>query len=272
MSRARNRPPRLEPRAGDVKPAPPPTPEQLLERAKVAGTAVGPGRTELRRLAERIVAGDRAALGELSPPGAPLSEVWAAIEAVFGATAATPAIDPARTLGAARHAGARVRAVAREGGTIACATASPAHLLPLHLALARVAREHGATLVDLPDVGPIRADGRAGRSLRWIDGVAVLTDGEALYPLRQGDAAREWWFMLHRPALVVADGPFAEIAADAGAELVAFAGLERAALAVVAVHTRRGTVVPLRTDRPSRAYEPVRHALETPDGPVLRRV
>jgi hypothetical protein len=229
-----------------------------LERAKVAGVAAAPGRTELQHLVERLVAGDRVALGELTPiTGLTMVDAWNAIGEIFGASPEAPRIDPARTRLGARRAAARVREVAAGGGRIAFATAAPASLLILHLALARLARVSGAEVASLADIGPLRADGRSSRCVRFIDGVAVVSDGSGLCATRDGEAAREWLFVLGRPRLVVADGPFAEVAWEGGAEVIAFAGLDRLALAVAAARGRRCTVVPMRTDRPPRAYDSV---------------
>jgi hypothetical protein len=252
---ARNRPPKLESHAGESRPAPPPTVEELIERAKVAGAGSGPGPTELRRTVERMTAGDRGALGELAPM-TPLSpaDAWSAVTEVFGATRGNAAIDPARTIAATRRAAARVAEVAAGGARVAVATAHPASLMMLHLAFARLAPRHGGTVVELPDVGPMRADGRTPRWLRWIGGVAVVSDADSVYATRDGEAAREWVFAIPRPALVIADGPFAEVAWEAGIEVVALAGLDRPGLAVASAHGNRCTLVPMRTDRPPRAY------------------
>ena len=266
MSRASKRPPKLEPRSVVSPPAPPATPEQLIERAKIAGPgASGPGPTELRRSVERLAAGDRRALGELAPmTGLTAAEAWAAITGAFGATPDRAAIDPARTSAAIRTAIARVRAVAASGSRIAFVTANPASLLTVHLAFARLARAAGAEVVDLADFGPIRADGRTSRTLRWVGGVAVVSDGKALCHTSDGEAAREWMFAIPRPALVVADGPFAEVAWENGVEVVAFAGLERLGLAVAAARAGRGTLVPMRTDRPTRSYAAIEALVEVP--------
>jgi len=264
-SRARNRPPRLEPRVGNVQPAPRPTPAQLLERAKVAGPSRAPGPRELRRLIERVVAGDRLAVGELGPiANATLPGAWIAVHETFGATVDDSRIDPDRTLAATTGAAARIRAVGAAGGRIAIATAAPASLLPLLFAIARLARGAGAHVIDCADVGPMRADGRSGRFLRWVDGVCAVTDGEALCPTHDGAAAREWLFVVPRPALVIADGVFAEAAVSAGLEVVALAGLDRSALAL-SIHAALGLLVPMRTDRPPGAYTPVIAALDPPD-------
>src|SRR3954452_6082259 len=158
MSRARNRPPKLEPRASASRPVAPPTLEALIERAKVAGPgASGPGPTELRRTVERLAFGDRRAPGELAAmPGLTTEESWAAVTRVFGATAAAPVIESGRTISAVVAAAARVREVAARGGArVGIATANPASLLTLHLAFAGLARAHGGDVVDLADFGPI---------------------------------------------------------------------------------------------------------------------
>ena len=259
MSRAHNRPPKLESRTGVSLPAPPPTTEALLERSKVAGAGgSGPGPTELRRNVERLAIGDRRALGELARmPGLTAADAWTAVTEAFGATADAALIDAAHTVAAIRTAVSRVAEIAAGGGRIAIATAAPASLLTLHLAFVRSALTHGGDVVDLADFGPIRADGRTPRWLRWIGGVAVVSDGRALCDTRDGEAAREWVFAIPRPALVVADGPFAEVAWESGIEVVALAGLDRPALAVAAARGGRCTLVPMRTDRPARSYRPV---------------
>jgi hypothetical protein len=255
VSRARNRPPKLESRTGESRPAPAPTLDELIARSKIAGPGSGPGPTELRRTVERLAAGDRGVLGELAPvPGLTPVTAWLAVTDVFGAAPDAVAIDAVRTIDATRRAAARVRAVAASGARIAVATARPASLLMLHLAFARLARRHGGDLAELADFGPIRADGRTPRWLRWVGGVAVVSDGDALCATRDGEAAREWAFAIPRPALVIADGPFAEVAWENGIEVVALAGLDRPALAVAAAKGNRCTLVPLRTDRSANAY------------------
>ncbi len=74
-------------------------------------------------------------------------------------------------------------------------------------------------------------------------------------------------FLAGRPSLVVADGPFAVAAVDAGVEVVAFAGLDRVELAVPAVRTRAQhgngcLVVPVHGGRAPRAYAPLVALLE----------
>jgi hypothetical protein len=125
-------------------------------------------------------------------------------------------------------------------------------------------------VVDLADFGPIRADGRTPRWLRWIGGVAVVSDGSALCDTRDGEAAREWMFAVPRPSLVIADGPFAEVAWESGAEVVALAGLDHPGLAIAGARRGRCTVVPLHTDRAPRAYAPIEGLIVAgTDDPVI---
>jgi hypothetical protein len=263
MARARSRPPKLEARVGVARPAEPPTTEQLLDRAKVTGRSGMPGRSELRVLVERVAGGDRVALGEVLPiEGVTVVDVWSALAAVYGATFKDPLIDATRAVAAARAAGARIAAVAAAGGRIAFATSSPASLLPLHLALARKVSALGGIVLEQPDAGPIRVDGRSSRWLRWFDGVTVVTDGSALCAVHDGEAARELQFVLARPSLFVGDGAFAEAAWEAGIEVVALAGLDRCGLAVPAHRGLRATLVPVRTDRSPAAYRPLLAAFE----------
>jgi len=253
MSKARNRPPRLEPRVVPPPvPAPAPTLGELLERSHVAGRAVATGPSELRRLVER------AAGGRAAPD--PLDRAWKVVREVFGATPEAPLIDPELTIRAARRAVSRIAEVAGTGANIAFATSRPASLITVYLALARMARISGGTVDDDDDSSPLRVDGRADRELRWVDGVAMVTDGESLCSTRGPEAAREWVFLAPRPALVVADGPYADAALAAGIEVIAFAGIDHCSLAV----ERSGccTVVPMWTDRPPAAYRPLlEHAL-----------
>jgi len=252
MSRSRNRPPHLESRVGPQPVTPPPTLAERLERSHVAGRAVSPGPSELRRLVERA-AGDH---------GQPvlLDDAWAEVLDVFGATTAEPHIDPERTITAARRAVARIIEVAGTGAHISLATSRPASLITFYLALARLARISGGDVADDADSPPLRADGRAARGIRWVDGVAVVTDGQSLCGTRGPEAPQEWLFLVPRPALVIADGPFADVALDAGIEVIAPAGLDHCALAVARRKDRSCLVIPMWTDRAPGAYRPLLEA------------
>lgn len=249
MSKARNRPPHLEPHVGLQHVEPPPTLEQVLTRSHVAGRSPVLSPSELRRGVERAAA-DRS-------HNVPLDDAWSAVRGVFGATVQDPEIDARLTIDAASRAMARVGEVASSTARVALATSRPASLLTLHLAIARFARISGAEVIDGDDASPMRVDGRADRRLRWVDGVAVVTDGQSLCAVRGLEAAQEWLFMIPRPALVIADGPYADVAVDAGIEVIGFAGLDHCSLAVGASPNRRCLVVPMWTDRTPGDYRPL---------------
>ena len=219
-------------------------------RSHVAGRAeASPGPSEIRRAVERAAAN--------RDPAVLLDDAWLQVEAIYGATHADPTIDVDKTIAAARRAVRRIVDVAGTGAHIALATSRPASLITMYLALARLARISGGDVIDGDDSGPLRIDGRSAREIRWVDGVAMVTDRESLCTTRGMDAPLEWLFLVPRPALVVADGPYADAAIDAGIEVVAPAGLEHASLAV---GRRRGSecmCVPMWTDRPPGAYRPL---------------
>ena len=226
--------------------------QEILERSHVAGRAVAPGPSELRRLVER-------AAGEGTQP-VPIAEAWASVEKVFGSTSEAPRIDVDLTIEGAARAVARIVEVAGTGAPIALATSRPASLLPMYLALARLARISSGDVADLEDSGPLRVDGRTARVVRWVDGVAVVSDGHDLCGTRGTEAPLEWLFLIPRPALVVADGPYADAALAAGIEVVAPAGLDHCSLAIGPSRDRHCLVIPMWTDRSPADYRPLLEA------------
>jgi len=129
----------------------------------------------------------------------------------------------------------------------------------VYRALAAAASASGARVLTATQSGPVD---RAGRRLWWIDGVAVLSDGESLVAQDSKDAADELLFVLPEPDLVVADRVFAGTAVSHGHEVVAFADLDAVALAVAAWRGMSIRVVPLDDRRPPATYGPVLELLE----------
>jgi hypothetical protein len=237
--------------------------QEELVRARVSGPGSTPGPSEIRRLVERAAERDPAVL---------LDDAWAEVEAVFGATLASPHIDPDLAIAAARRAVRKIVEVASTGARISLATSRPASLITFYLALARLARISGGDVADDEDSSPLRVDGRASRAIRWVDGVAMVTDGDALCGTRGLEAPQEWLFLVPRPALAVADGPYADAALDAGVDVIALGGLEHCSLAVDRRRGRPCTVVPLWPDREPAAYRPLIEvalaaAVEPPEQP-----
>ncbi len=210
----------------------------------------------------RVVAGHpKALLGLERFERLTLDEVAGAVRVSWGwaprSDAGEPVarIDPDRTIEGMRAARRRIAAVARRGGRIAFATTRPASLLPLYQRLARAAHAEGAEVLSATEAGPFRADGRSGRRLWWLDGVAVVTDGADLLGGHGLGAADELLFYLPRPDLVVADRGFAGGSLRDGLETVALADLNAAALGVAAGRGFLVTLVPLDDERPPAAYE-----------------
>jgi hypothetical protein len=259
---ASRRPPRLPDVAaripGPPDPPRPPSVRRQLTRSRAAGPHARLGASGLADIERRVALDDPRVLcgldafGDLDPV-----EVHAVARRVWGVGDDGPsvAIDPDRTLGAFGVALARIESVARRGGRIACATGRPASLLPLVRALHDLAVAFGADVPRRFQTEVFHAEGRAARRLVWIEGVAMLTDGDALLATDGRDAGEELLFHVGRPDLVIGDGGFVGCATRAGIEVVALADLDHVALAVAAARGAPVTIVPLDVRRPAPAYD-----------------
>lgn len=247
--------------AGEPTSAPKTSLGDQLKRGHVAGRSARFGRDEMVALMRRLAAGAPPLRLGLDPFGTvTLAQIETAVAAVYGWEGDGPRarIAAPRTVEAFDTAVTRILEVADAGGGIAFATTRPASLLPLHCALADAAAHAGATVLQVRESGPI---GAGARRLRWLDGVAVVTDGVQLLGDDDVHAAEELLFALPRPDLVVADRCFAGVALNTGVEVVAFADLDALALAVAAHRGRAVRVVPLDERRPPASYEPLRQRL-----------
>ncbi len=110
------------------------------------------------------------------------------------------------------------------------------------------------------DVGVFALD-TGNRSLWWVDGVAVATDGVNLLADLDGACADDWLFAVGRPDLVIADRGFAAAAVGAGLETIAFADVDAVILGVAARRDRPVRVIPVDEQRPPGAYKPLIEAL-----------
>jgi hypothetical protein len=258
-------PPKLPDRARERVEQPPkgPTLPERLKHEQVAGRSTRYGRDETLGAMRRVARGaPKARLGLPPFDGLATTHVEAAVAEVFGweGDGARARIAPARTVEGFTAACVRILEVAGSGGRIAFATARPASLLPLYRQLVARADAAGADVlsaVETPVIGP------SGRRVRWIDEVAVVTDGAALLAEDSVEAAHEWLFTLPRPDLVVCDHTYAGVAVGAGIEGVAFADLDALALAVASWQGRALRIVPLDDRRPPGAYGGLLDLLET---------
>ncbi len=235
----------------------PPTRIQRLKDARVAGRSAHFAREDVVDVMRALVRGDlRTRLGLPPFPDLTLDHVAAAAALIFGWDGDGPRarIDPARTVDGFNAACTRLLEVARDGGRLAFATARPASLLGLHRALAAAASAAGGDVLGAAQSAPIDA---RGHRIWWVDGVAMVTDGESLLADTSTAAAEELLFVLPRPDLVVADHCFAGTAAGIGLEVVAFADLDAIALAVASWRGMAVRVVPLDERGAPQAYAPL---------------
>src|SRR5262249_29850413 len=157
----------------------------------------------------RVAHGAPAVLFGLPPfPGLTLEHVEAAVDAIYGWEGDGPRarIGPNHTIAGFTSAVLRVLEIARANGRVAFATARPASLLPLYRRLAARAAAEGADVLEAEETASF---GPSGRRVRWVDHVAVLTDGAALLAEGSVEATEEWLFTLPRPDLVIADHVYA---------------------------------------------------------------
>lgn len=240
-----------------------PTIAHRLKEAQVAGRSARFGRDEVAAVARRVVRGDpRALLGCPRFEGLDPDQVHDAVERAYGwdGTGARGAISASRTVDAFESAVARTLEIAHGGGRIAFATSAPASLFVLHRALADAAAHSGGRVFDAVESSPVGAPSQQGSvRLRWIDRVAMASDGRALLDGRESSdrAADELLFAAGPLDLVVADRVFAGHALACGIEVVAFAGLDALALAVAEWRGMAVRVVPLDESRPPPSYAPL---------------
>lgn len=216
--------------------------------------------SQIRSRIRAVVAGEAGALCGLEPLyGATTDDVVAATATVWGWShrQVIASTNPEATLRAFTTMVDRVVEVAEAGGAVAVATGRPASLLPLYSALVRAARARGATVLEQHDTTPSVREGRAGRFLRWVDGVAVLTDGEALLSTTGVAAGDDWVFQVGRADLWLCDQGFAGAALRSGGRIAAFVDFDTIALAVAAtrVGAEQAVMVPLDDQRPPLAYQ-----------------
>ena len=224
MSRARSRPPRLEPRVGP----------QHVAAADARGSSRALARCRPRRGVESFGAPARcrARRGRPAPSGAARRRVGVRrkrLRSDGSRSAHRSGVDHQRRVpgGGARQRGCereRARRVRHEPSGVAAdrsisrsrgSPGSPAPRCPTTTTRARCASTVGPTAASAGSTGS-RSSPTASRcaSVRGLE------------------AAQEWLFMIPRPALVVADGPYADVAVEAGIEVIAFAGLDHCSLAV----------------------------------------
>ena len=239
-----------------------PSRRDRLKDSHLAGRSARFSRDDVVRMTRALVRGERDVRLGL-PPFSGLTEehVAAATALAFGwdGNGTRARISPSCTIEGFRSACARMLECARDGGRIAFATTRPASLFGVYRALAVAASTSGARVLSATQSGPVD---RSGRRLWWVDGVAVLSDGESLVAHDSKDAADELLFVLPEPDLVVADRVFAGTAVSQGHEVIAFADLDAIALAVAAWRGMSIRLIPVDDQRPPAMYGPFLELLD----------
>lgn len=174
-------------------------------------------------------------------------------------------IDPERTIDALEAMGDRIAAaLKRDNAKILIATGHPTGLLTTHLALARLARERGATLLTPGETRSFASGGLGRRRrIRYLDDVAMLDDGGALVHTHDPAPMQAMLAELadERPDLVIADHGWAGAAGEAGIETVGFADSNDPGLFVGEAEGKIAVTVPLDDNVLPRHYGPLNRYL-----------
>lgn len=175
-------------------------------------------------------------------------------------------IDPDLTIDATDAMADRIaQALSNDNPRLLFATGHPTGLLVIHLALARLAAQRGATLLTPAEGWVYRGTGFGRtRVIRYLEDVAMLDDKGGFVhthdpaPMEAMLAALD-----ERPDLVVADHGWAGAAGEAGIPTVGFADCNDPALFVGEAEGKIDVVVPLDDNVLPRYYAPLTDRLVT---------
>ncbi|MBB6346626.1 phosphatase [Nonomuraea muscovyensis] len=176
-------------------------------------------------------------------------------------------IDPERTIAALDAMAGRIAAaLSRERPRLLFATGHPTGLLAVHLPLARLAAEHGATLLT-PAEGWSYAGSGFGRlrRIRYLYDVAMLDDKGGFVHTHDAAPMERMLDELgdEPPDLVIADHGWAGAAGEAGVPTVAFADSNDPGLFLGEAEGKIDVVVPLDDNVLPRYYAPLTEWLVT---------
>lgn len=175
-------------------------------------------------------------------------------------------IDPDATLRGISHHRDTLRAHARPGVRVVLATGHPTGLLGHYIAIARALQVRGCDVLAPLDEAPMGdgGDGRA-RWLRYIDGVACVSDGGSL---RHTHRSRYMEAILDalgggpgRVDLVVGDHGMAGAAIQRGIPVLSIADVNDVALPLAQVRGRTDGVLPIDDNLSPRLFVPVTEVL-----------
>ena len=240
----------------------------LLETRLAGAVATAPQSTLAN--CGKLVAGDeRYTFGLSDWRSATFLEAVAAVRDVCGGDpggaadlAGTGLIDPDRAMAAIELHRSRLRTfAAQRGGRVLLATGHPTGLLPHYCAIARTLQDAGAHLLAPLDDETVRIGRFTGRKrgVRFLDGVACVTDGGALLHSHRSAYMEAMLAELgeEQPDLVVADHGMAGAAVEAGIPTLSIADVNDPALLLAQARGRTDSVLPIDDNLAPRLFVPI---------------
>lgn len=235
-----------------------------LLAGKVAGPITSHSLDNVRRNIRLLCEGDpRKQFGMLGLAGA--MDEWEILRAVGRLAGFAPdpdvhagptPIDPDRVLEACERVGDRLALACERGERVILATGHPVGLILLYGEIARELSARGARVLR-PSEGESWEDDVHARPLllRYLFGVAILTDGENALHTHSGEPMRRM-LRAAEPDLVFADHGFAGSAIEAGIDTVSIADVNDPALVLARELGRTSDVIVMDDNVRPDAYWP----------------
>ena len=177
------------------------------------------------------------------------------------ATTGPVPVDPERVLDACGEAGDRFAEAIRHRERVILATGHPVGLAHLYIEVGRLLRAGGATIIEPADGTTWHEVDRPHPwQIRYLDGVAMLTDKASARHTHSGDAMERMLDDL-TPDLVFADHGFAGAAIERGVDTGSIADVNDPALLVAQAQRRTRTVIVMDDNVAPQAYWPCFQAI-----------
>lgn len=177
------------------------------------------------------------------------------------ATTGPVPVDPRLVLEACGDAGDRFAEAIVRRERVILATGHPVGLAHLYIEVGRLLRAGGATIAEPADgVTWLEIDRPHPWQIRYLDGVAMLTDRASARHTHSGDAMERMLEDLV-PDLVFADHGFAGAAIERGVDTVSIADVNDPALLVARAQGRTRTVIVMDDNVAPQAYWPCFQAI-----------
>jgi hypothetical protein len=170
-------------------------------------------------------------------------------------------VDPELVIEACEAVGRRLAGACARGERVILATGHPVGLAHLYTGVGRQLAARGVELLrPYEGVAWRDADDRHEWQVRYLEGVALLTDRASARHTHRGDAMARMLSEV-RPDLVFADHGFAGAAIEAGVETLSIADVNDPALLVARAQGRTDTVIVMDDNVQPDAYWPCYQAI-----------